>query len=82
MNKQRLSQVAQGLKKKKKKKKHQKIHPSANSGDLDSIPKSGRSSGEGNCNPLRYSCLENARTEEPGRLQSVELQRVGHDLRD
>ena len=27
--------------------------------DLDSIPGSGRSSGEGNANPLQYSCLEN-----------------------
>ena len=30
-----------------------------NAGDLDSIPGSGRSSGEGNGNPLQYSCLEN-----------------------
>ena len=29
-------------------------------GDLDSIPESGRSSGEGSGNPLQYSCLENA----------------------
>ena len=28
-------------------------------GDLGSIPRSGRSAGEGNGNPLRYSCLEN-----------------------
>ena len=28
-------------------------------GDLGSIPVSGRSSGEGNGNPLQYSCLEN-----------------------
>ena len=27
--------------------------------DLGSIPGSGRSSGEGNGNPLQYSCLEN-----------------------
>ena len=34
--------------------------PSAcNAGDLDSIPGSGRSPGEGNGNPLQYSCLEN-----------------------
>ena len=26
--------------------------------DLGSIPRSGRSSGEGNGNPLQYSCLE------------------------
>ena len=28
-------------------------------GDLGSIPGSGRSPGEGNGNPLQYSCLEN-----------------------
>ena len=30
-----------------------------NAGDLVSIPGLGRSSGEGNGNPLQYSCLEN-----------------------
>ena len=30
-----------------------------NAGDLGSIPGLGRSSGEGNSNPLQYSCLEN-----------------------
>ena len=30
-----------------------------NDGDLSSVPGSGRSSGEGNGNPLQYSCLEN-----------------------
>ena len=30
-----------------------------NAGDLGSIPGSGRSHGEGNGNPLQYSCLEN-----------------------
>ena len=30
-----------------------------NAGDLGSIPGSGRSPGEGNGNPLQYSCLEN-----------------------
>ena len=30
-----------------------------NAGDLGSIPGSGRSSGEGNGNPLQYPCLEN-----------------------
>ena len=28
-------------------------------GDMGSIPASGRSPGEGNGNPLQYSCLEN-----------------------
>ena len=31
-----------------------------NAGDLGSIPGWGRSSGEGNGNPLQYSCLENS----------------------
>ena len=35
--------------------------------------------GEGIGNPLQYSCLENSWKEEPGRLQSMALQRVGHD---
>ena len=30
-----------------------------NAGDLHLIPGSGRSPGEGNGNPLQYSCLEN-----------------------
>ena len=30
-----------------------------NAGDLGSIPGSGRSAGEGNGNPLQYSCVEN-----------------------
>ena len=33
-------------------------NPSATAGDTDSIPGSGRSPGEGNGNPLQYSCLE------------------------
>ena len=31
-----------------------------NAGDLCSIPGLGRSPGEGNGNPLQYSCLENS----------------------
>ena len=34
-------------------------NPSTNEGDPDSIPGSGRSPGEGNGNPLQYSCLGN-----------------------
>ena len=30
-----------------------------NAGHLSSIPGLGRSPGEGKCNPLQYSCLEN-----------------------
>ena len=50
-----------------------------NVGDLGSIPGLGRSSGEGNDNPLQYSCLENPMDGEAGRLQSMGSQRVGHD---
>ena len=34
-------------------------------GDMGLIPGSGRSPGEGNGNPLQYSCLGNPWTEEP-----------------
>ena len=34
-------------------------NPPANAGDVDSIPGSGRSSGEENGNSLQYSCLGN-----------------------
>ena len=34
---------------------------------------------EENGNPLQYSCLKIPWTEEPGRLQSVGSQRVGHN---
>ena len=47
--------------------------------DVGSIPGSGRFPGEGNGNPLQYSCLETPWTEEPGGLQSMESQRFGHD---
>ena len=36
-------------------------NPPANAGDMGSIPGSGRSPGEGNGNPLQYSCLGNSR---------------------
>ena len=49
----------------------------ANAGDMGPIPESGRSPGEGNGNPLQYSCLENP-TEKPGGLQSTGC-RVGHN---
>ena len=50
-----------------------------NAGDLGLIPGSGRFPGEGNGNPLHYSCLENPIDEDPGRLESMGSQRVGHD---
>ena len=33
--------------------------PPANARDMDPVSESGRSPGEGNGNPLHYSCLEN-----------------------
>ena len=49
-------------------------------GQLDSIPGSERSPGAGNGNPLQYSCLKNSMDkEEAGGVQSMGLQRVGHD---
>ena len=51
-----------------------------NTGDLRSIPGSGRSPGEGNGNPLQYSCLETPmnRGGWPATVHGVT--RVGHDL--
>ena len=49
--------------------------------DLGSIPLSGGSPGEGNGNPLQYSCLENSMDGGVWQAiyQSMGLQRVGHD---
>ena len=46
-------------------------------GDLGLIPGSERSPGEGNGNPLQYSCLENPM--EGGPWWATESQRVGHN---
>ena len=54
----------------------------ANAGDIrdvGSIQGSGRSPGGGHSNPRQYSCLDIPWTEEPDGLQSIVLQRVGHD---
>ena len=40
-------------------------------GDLGRIPRSGSSPGEGNSNPLQYSCWEIPWTEQPMGLQTV-----------
>ena len=48
--------------------------------DTGSIPGLRRSPGEGNGNPLQYSCLENPWTEKRSGLQSMGSQRVGQDL--
>ena len=49
-----------------------------------SFPRLGRAPEEGNGHPLQYACIQytthpvNFMTEEPGRLQSMGLQRIGH----
>ena len=48
-------------------------------GDLGLIPGLGRSSGGKHGNLPQYSRLENPHTGEPGRLQSMGVQRVRHD---
>ena len=54
--------------------------------DMGLIPVSGRSPGEGDGNPLQYSCLENPTDKEPCGLWSTALQSQhdsgGHALRD
>ena len=53
-----------------------------NAGDVRDegwIPGLGKSPGGGHGNPLQYSSLENPMDEEPGRLQFIGSQRVGHD---
>ena len=49
-------------------------------GDLGSIAGSGRSSGEGNGNPLRYSCLENPMDRGAWWATVHGAARVGYDL--
>ena len=46
--------------------------------DTGSIPGSGGSPGGGHGNPLQCSCLQNPMDGEPGGLQSVGSQRIGH----
>ena len=50
------------------------------SGDMGWIPGSGRYPGEGNGNPLQYSCLENSMHRGPWRATIHGVARVGHDL--
>ena len=45
-----------------------KKNPSANGGDSGSISELGKYPGEGNNNPLQYSCLENSMDREPGSI--------------
>ena len=47
--------------------------------DVSSIPGSGTFPGGEHGNPLQYACLENLKTEEPGKLQCMGSKRVRHD---
>ena len=49
-------------------------------GDLGLIPGSGRSPGEGNGNPLQYSCLENPMDRGACQATVHGVARVGHNL--
>ena len=51
-----------------------------NAGDLGSIPGSGRSPGEGNGNPVQYSCLKNPMDRGAWRATAHGVTRVGYDL--
>ena len=51
-----------------------------NVGDLGSLPGSGRSPGEGNGNPLQYSCLENPMNRGAWRATVHGVARIGHAL--
>ena len=70
----------------------QMVESACNEGNPGLIPGSGKSPGEVNGYPLQYSCLEKEKathpnilawripwTEDPGWLQSMGSQRVGHD---
>ena len=65
---------------------HTYIHSSVgkesvfNAGDPGSIPGWGRSPGEGNGNPLQYSCLENPMDRGAWWAAVHGVTRVGHDL--
>ena len=48
-------------------------------GDMGSIPESGRSPASGNDNPLQYFCWKIPWTEEPDGLQSEGSQRAQYD---
>ena len=73
--------IAEGLLNKRAPRVTQVVkNPPTNAGEASSVPGWGRSPGEGNGNPLQYSCLENPLDTELGRLQSIGSQRVGRDL--
>ena len=51
-----------------------------NAGDPGSIPRSGRSPGDGNGNPIQYSCLENPMNRGAWQATVHGVARVRHDL--
>ena len=53
-------------------------NPPASAGALGSVPGPGRYPGEGNGNPVHYSCLGNPM--DKGARWATKLQRVRHDL--
>ena len=53
---------------------------SCSAGDEGSIPGSGRSSGEGNGNPLQYTCLGNPMDRGSWQPTVHRIRRVGHNL--
>ena len=55
-------------------------NPPANAGYAGSVPGLGRSPGEGNGNPLQYSCLENPMDRGTLRATVHGVTRVGHNL--
>ena len=55
-------------------------NPPVNAGDAGLIPGSGRSPGEGNGNPLQYSCLDNSMDRGAWQATVHGVARVGPDL--
>ena len=55
-------------------------NPPSNAGYTDLVPGSGRSSRDGNGNPLQYSCLENPMDRGAWQATVMGSQRVGHDF--
>ena len=49
-------------------------------GELRQVSRLGRSPGEGNVNPLQYSCLEKSMDREAWQVAVRGVTRVGHDL--
>ena len=54
--------------------------PAYNAGDLGSVPRLGRSPGEGNGNSLQYSCLRNPMDRVAWQAIAHGVLRVGYDL--